>query len=113
MNKRYAILALTSTMDVIPIKSSYAKEIADFIEQQAKQITELMQIIDSQKETNLVLGNKALEDVKHAELGFLIADRDSDINICPISSFSKRCKEACNDYDICKLRAELLAGEQP
>lgn len=61
------------------ISNGKCKEIADFIEQQETKITSLMQIIESQKETNLAIVNKVEQQAKQIEsmkeiLGDVLSD---------------------------------------
>ena len=107
------------------LKVKQENDIADFIEQQEKEIIKLCKSLNYIKgivergENRIIADNEIIEKItldyvikleqqeKYAELGRLIADREESINICPISSFNKNCKESCLDYCICKLRTEL------
>jgi len=88
--------------------------VENHIEYLESQITSLMQTIDSQKETNLALGNKALEDREYAELGRLAAnaiDIHAD-NVGCIGVMNEDCptdRRKCGWYEFCQKRAELLA----
>jgi len=77
-----------------------------------------MQVIDSQKETNLALANKALENEKYAELGrlavkvFNINKGVEEVEICTVIKQTswKGNNEICGGCEwklFCKKRAEL------
>ena len=88
-------------------------------------IDRLMQIIDSQKETNIALVSKVMDDHKFAELGRLAIevfnknDGTEDTEIC-VSSYWQSymggddvCSTTrCMWQNFCQKRAELLAEVQ-